>query len=131
MRNTRRCGTWFEPARRPSRISCGRGPGTSKFLLRHGRRVPAGLKVWTRRYQDRVKEQVHFEQPAQEFTLLDYLPEVEPMADRIRRLEKAIKGYRREKNMEVGRVAVERHTARRILISFYAAGLAAGPAFLV
>jgi len=33
--------------------------------------------------------------------------------------------------MEVGRVAVERHTARRILISFYAAALAAGPAFLV
>ena len=46
-----------------------------------------------RRYQDRVKEQVHFEWPAQEYTLLDYLHEVEPMADRIRRLEKAIKGY--------------------------------------
>jgi transposase len=24
-RNTRGCGTWFEPERRPSRISCGRG----------------------------------------------------------------------------------------------------------
>jgi len=33
---------------------------------------------------------VHFEQPAQEYTLLDYLHEVEHMADRIRRLEQAI-----------------------------------------
>jgi transposase len=62
----------------------------SKFLLRHGRRVPAGIKVWTQRYQDWVKEQVHFEQPAQEYTLLDYLHEVEHVGDRIRRLEKAI-----------------------------------------
>jgi len=62
----------------------------SKFLLRHGRRVPSGIKVWTQRYQDWVKEQVHFEQPAQEFTLLDYVHEVEHMTDRIRRLEQAI-----------------------------------------
>jgi transposase len=33
---------------------------------------------------------VHFEQPAQEYTLLDYLHEVEHVADRIRRLEQAI-----------------------------------------
>jgi transposase len=33
---------------------------------------------------------VHFEQPAQEYTLMDYLHEVEHMADRIRRLEQAI-----------------------------------------
>lgn len=62
----------------------------SKFLLRHGRRVPPGIKVWTQRYQDWVREQVHFEQPAQEYTLLDYLHEVEHMADRIRRLDLAI-----------------------------------------
>src|SRR6266852_2747749 len=62
----------------------------SQFLLRHGRRVPAGIKVWTQRYQDWVKEQVHFEQPAQKYTLLDYLHEVEHMGDRIRRLEQAI-----------------------------------------
>ena len=62
----------------------------SKFLLRHGRRVPSGIKVWTQRYQDWVKEQVHFEQPAQEYTLLDYVHEVEHMTDRIRRLEQAI-----------------------------------------
>jgi transposase len=62
----------------------------SKFLLRQGRRVPSGFKVWTQRYQDWVKEQVHFEPPAQEYTLLDYLHEVEHRADRIRRLEQAI-----------------------------------------
>jgi transposase len=33
---------------------------------------------------------VHFEPPAQEYTLLDYLHEVEHMAERIRRLEQAI-----------------------------------------
>src|SRR6266481_7438665 len=62
----------------------------SKFPLRHGRRVPSGFKVWTQRYQDWVKEHVHFEQPAQEYTLLDYLHEVEHMDDRIRRLDLAI-----------------------------------------
>src|SRR5260370_169084 len=29
MRNTRRCGTWFEPARRRSRISCERRTGSA------------------------------------------------------------------------------------------------------
>jgi transposase len=62
----------------------------SKFLLRQGRRVPSGFKVWTQRYQDWVKEHVRFEQPAQEYTLLDYLHEVEHMDDRIRRLDLAI-----------------------------------------
>ncbi len=62
----------------------------SKFLLRQGRRVPSGFKVWTQRYQDWVKEHVHFEQPAQEYTLMDYVHEVEHMDDRIRRLDVAI-----------------------------------------
>ena len=62
----------------------------SKFLLRHGHRAPSGIKVWTQKYQEWVKQQVHFEQPAQEYTLLDYLHEVEHMADRIGRLEQAI-----------------------------------------
>ncbi len=64
--------------------------GLSKFLLRHGRRVPAGIKAWTQKYQNWVKEQVHFEQPAQEYTLLDYLHAVEHTTERIRRLEQAI-----------------------------------------
>src|ERR1700690_3935616 len=62
----------------------------SKFLLRHGRRAPAGIKVWTQKHEEWIKKQVHFEQPAQEYTLLDYLHEVEHMGDRIQRLEQAI-----------------------------------------
>jgi transposase len=37
-----------------------------------------------------IKEKVHFDPPAQEATLLDYVHEVEHMAERIERLEKAI-----------------------------------------
>lgn len=60
-----------------------------KFLLRHGRRPPTGVKPWTLKYLGWVK-QVHFEQPAQEATLLDYLHEVEHAEARIARLDLAI-----------------------------------------
>ena len=62
----------------------------SKFLLRHGRRSPAGVKPWTLKYMNWVRQQVRFEQPAQDFTRLDYLHEVEHANDRVRRLEEAI-----------------------------------------
>jgi transposase len=62
----------------------------SKFLLRHGRRAPEGIKMWTQRHWQWIQEQVHFEQPAQEYTLLDYVHEVDHVADRIRRLEQAM-----------------------------------------
>jgi transposase len=62
----------------------------SKFLLRHGRRPPTGTKPWTMKYGEWVKQEVHFEQTAQEATLLDYLHEVEHAAARIARLEGAI-----------------------------------------
>ena len=62
----------------------------SKFLLRHGRRPPVGTKAWTQKYLAWVKQAVHFAQPAQEATLLDYVHEVEHMADRVSRLEQAI-----------------------------------------
>ncbi len=62
----------------------------SKFLLRHGRRPPMGVKVWTIKYLEWVKREVHFEQLAQEATLLDYLHEVEHAAARITRLDGAI-----------------------------------------
>ncbi|MGB9604661.1 MAG: IS110 family transposase [Bryobacteraceae bacterium] len=43
-----------------------------KFLLRRGRRPPEEVrKNWTLKYMTRIKEQVHFEQPALEATLLD------------------------------------------------------------
>ena len=56
-----------------------------KFLLRHGRRPPTAMTAWTQRHLAWVKQQVHFEQPAQEATLLDYLHEVEHVAGRHRR----------------------------------------------
>src|SRR6266702_4697453 len=54
----------------------------SKFLLRTGRRPPLGLKAWTERYLAWV-QQIQFSQPAQEFTLLDYLHEVQHMDERV------------------------------------------------
>jgi len=60
-----------------------------KFLLRQGRRAPAGTTAWTAKYLAWVKQQ-RFEQGAQEATLLDYLHEVEHAAARIVRLEQAI-----------------------------------------
>src|SRR5215471_7462750 len=63
----------------------------SKFLLRHGRRPPAEVKKsWTQKYMTWIKEQVRFDQPALEATLLDYVHEVDHMAERIERLEKSI-----------------------------------------
>lgn len=60
-----------------------------KFLLRHGRR-PQGLKAWTKQYLQWIKTNVHFDQPAQEATLSDYVEEVDHVAARILKLEKAI-----------------------------------------
>ena len=60
-----------------------------KFLLRHGRR-PEGMKAWTKQHLEWIKTHVHFDQPALEATLLDYLHEVEHVASRIVKLEKAI-----------------------------------------
>jgi transposase len=60
-----------------------------KLLLRHGRRPATKMNAWTQTHLTWVKT-VHFEHAAQEATLLDYLYEVEHMADRIARLEHAI-----------------------------------------
>jgi transposase len=61
----------------------------SKFLLRTGQRPAAGVKAWTQVYLTWVK-QIHFTQAARESTLLDYMHEVEHMAERVKRLEQAI-----------------------------------------
>ncbi len=61
-----------------------------KFLLRQGRRPPTGVRPWSDRYLTWVRQDVHFTPPAQEATRLDYLHEVEHMAERIARLERAI-----------------------------------------
>ncbi len=60
-----------------------------KFLLRHGRRPATPMSAWTERHLTWIR-QVQFEQPAQEATRLDYLHEVEHVAGRIERLERAI-----------------------------------------
>src|SRR6266446_4316768 len=61
----------------------------SKFLLRQGRRPATKMTAWTQKHLTWVKT-VHFEFAAQEVTLLDYLNEVEHVADRLERLERAI-----------------------------------------
>jgi transposase len=48
------------------------------------------MTPWTERYLTWIKQAVHFEQPAQEATLLDYLHEVEHVRERITRLERSI-----------------------------------------
>ena len=129
-----------------------------KFLLRHGRRPPTGINRWTQRHLLWVKG-VRFAEAAQEATLLDYLHEVEHMADRLTRLEAALdeavqaapapmlgdrddggnRGGAYAARRRIARrrtgyamaVAVERHTKRRTLVAFYAAGLRAGSARLV
>jgi transposase len=60
-----------------------------KFLLRHGRRPVTKMNAWTQKHLTWVKT-VNFEYAAQEATLLDYLNEVEHVADRLERLERAI-----------------------------------------
>lgn len=62
-----------------------------KFLLRQGRRAPEGTTAWTGKYLSWVKQQ-RFEHAAQQATLLDYLHEVEHVAERIVRLERGIDG---------------------------------------
>src|ERR1700694_3523354 len=60
-----------------------------KFLLRQGRRPATKMNTWTQKHLTWVKT-VHVEHAAQEATLLDYLTEVEHVADRLERLERAI-----------------------------------------
>jgi transposase len=60
-----------------------------KFLLRQGRRKPAGVKSWTQKHEKWLQAQ-KFEHRAHEVTFLDYRHEVEHVAERITRLELAI-----------------------------------------
>jgi transposase len=62
----------------------------SKFLLRQGQRPATGVKAWTVAYMGWVR-QLRCAQPAQDAARLDYLHEVEHMAERIKRLEEAIR----------------------------------------
>ena len=82
-----------------------------KFLLRHGRR-PEGIKAWTNQYLEWIGTHVHFDQPALEATLQDYLDEVKHVAERIVKLEKAIDEAVRQAAPEI-RAVVEALQALR------------------
>lgn len=60
-----------------------------KFLLRQGRRPPAGITPWTQRF-GAWSRGLTFEHAPQAATHLDYVTEVDHAADRIERLERAI-----------------------------------------
>lgn len=82
-----------------------------KFLLRHGRR-PEGIKAWTKQYLEWIKSHVRFDQPALEATLSDYVEEVDHVAARIVKLEKAIDEAVQEAPAEI-RAVVEALQALR------------------
>jgi transposase len=48
------------------------------------------MKAWTQQHREWIKSHVHFQQPALEATLADYLEEVDHVAARIVKLEKAL-----------------------------------------
>jgi len=60
-----------------------------KFLLRHGWRAE-GMKSWTKQHLEWINSKVRFKEAALEATLVDYKDEVEHVAARIVKLEKAI-----------------------------------------
>jgi transposase len=61
-----------------------------KFLLRHGKRPTGAGQAWTQKYVNWIRIHVRFEQSALELTLAHYLEEVDHIAERIQKLEKAI-----------------------------------------
>jgi len=61
----------------------------SKFLLRHGRRKPEGMKSWTAKHMQWV-EQLRFEESAHEVVFQDLLHELEHAKERVARLENRI-----------------------------------------
>jgi transposase len=85
----RRCAISSEPEKLRRKISCARVIAWANVLLLHGRRPATTMNAWTQRHLTWVKT-VHFAHAAQDVTLLDYLNEVEHMADRLERLERAI-----------------------------------------
>jgi transposase len=61
----------------------------AKFLLRQGRRPPAGVKPWTQKHRTWVQG-VAFVHAAHRVTLLDYVGELDHASARVARLEQAI-----------------------------------------
>jgi transposase len=61
-----------------------------KFLLRHGTRPTEAGEKWTQKYLNWIRIHARFDQPALNATVTHYLDEVEHVAERIIKLEKAI-----------------------------------------
>lgn len=83
-----------------------------KFLLRHGQRRPEGVKAWTKKHREWIKSHVRFKEAALEVTLADYVEEVDHVAARIVKLEKAIDEAVRQAPAEI-RAVVEALQALR------------------
>jgi transposase len=87
-----------------------------KFLLRHGRR-PDGIKAWTKQYLEWIKSHVRFDQPALEATLADYLEEVDHVAARIVKLERAIDEAIQKAPVEIRAVAEALQALRGVALT--------------
>lgn len=74
-----------------------------KFLLRHGRRPPPGMRAWTQRHLDWAQRQP-FAEPAQQAVLADHLHEVQHAGERIAQLERAIQDALAQARPEVREV---------------------------
>ena len=83
-----------------------------KFLLRHGKRPPDGVRAWTNRHREWIKSHVRFRQAALEATLADYVEEVDHAATRIGKLEKALDEAVRQASPEI-RAVIEALQALR------------------
>ena len=83
-----------------------------KFLLRHGRQRPQGVKPWTTKHREWIKSHVRFAEAALEATLADYVEEVDHVAARIVKLEKALEEAIRQAPAEI-RAVIEALQALR------------------
>jgi transposase len=87
-----------------------------KFLLRHGKQPEVRFNGWPLKRLEWIKRQVHFDQPALEATLQDYVREVEHAAERMRRLEEAIERAAEESSPEIRAVIAALQALRGVAL---------------
>jgi transposase len=95
-----------------------------KFLLRHGQRRPDGVRAWTGKHREWIKSHVRFQEAALEATLADYVEEVDHVATRIVKLEKALDEAVRQAPPEI-RAVIEALQALRGVAQTTAASIVA------
>jgi transposase len=100
-----------------------------KFLLRHGKRPVDAGQAWTQKYLNWIRIHARFDQPALEATVSHYLYEVEHVAERIVKLEKAIDEAVKQAAPEV-RVVIEALQALRGVAQTTAATVVCEPGSL-